>query len=105
MLVCPNCGNDQFTVLDTRNTSKTTIYLSRRRECCNCKHRFATVEIPHDTYDYYVDKHQYLKAILLTFSRLPEHTRNALRNKIRSAENELRFLAQEQQKKASGKKE
>lgn len=105
MLVCPNCGNDQFAVIDSRNTSNTTKYLSRRRECLACKHRFSTVEIPQDTYDFLIAKHQYLMAVLLVFSRLPEHTRIALRKKIRSAENELKFAAQEQQKKARDQKE
>ena len=41
---CPKCGvNDQQFVISTRRRS--TDYISRRRECLSCGHRFTSIEV------------------------------------------------------------
>jgi transcriptional regulator NrdR family protein len=39
---CPKCGSDNFLVADCRQRKD---YISRRRWCQNCGHRFSTVEV------------------------------------------------------------
>lgn len=41
-MVCPKCGSDQLTVVDTRRKEGT---VWRRRGCISCGNRFNTVEI------------------------------------------------------------
>ena len=41
-MVCPKCGSDQLTVVDTRRKNGT---VWRRRGCISCGNRFNTVEI------------------------------------------------------------
>jgi transcriptional repressor NrdR len=40
---CPNCGNFEDKVIETRE-SKERNYIRRRRECLNCEKRFTTYE-------------------------------------------------------------
>lgn len=39
---CPNCGGEQFVVIDCRQRKS---YIRRRRYCQGCKQRFSTVEV------------------------------------------------------------
>lgn len=41
---CPNCGNHEITVKDSRD-HKEYNWIKRRRECHNCEHRWNTYEI------------------------------------------------------------
>lgn len=43
---CPIC-NKETRVVDSRQ-SPSVDYVRRRRECLKCKHRFSTIEIPHN---------------------------------------------------------
>lgn len=49
---CPKCGRGTY-IIETRNTS---IGTRRRHKCCECCHRFTTIEIPIDTYKDLLDK-------------------------------------------------
>lgn len=41
-MVCPKCGSDQLTVIDTRRKNGT---VWRRRGCISCGNRFNTLEV------------------------------------------------------------
>jgi len=38
---CPHCGNDEYKVIDTRDTG---VAIRRRRQCLQCNQRFTTYE-------------------------------------------------------------
>ena len=40
---CPNCGNEEDRVLDTRPANE-GVAIRRRRECSACEHRYSTYE-------------------------------------------------------------
>jgi transcriptional repressor NrdR len=44
---CPNCGNHEIVVKDSRD-HKEYNWIKRRRECHNCEHRWNTYEISED---------------------------------------------------------
>lgn len=46
-MVCPKCGSDQLTVVDTRRKNGT---VWRRRGCLCCSKRFNTVEVSEEAF-------------------------------------------------------
>ena len=41
-MICPKCNSNNLTCIDSRPSENVT---RRRRVCCECKHRFSTIEI------------------------------------------------------------
>ena len=46
-MICPECQNKQFRIIDVRSKK---FGIQRRRECRKCGHRFNTAEISIDEY-------------------------------------------------------
>lgn len=48
-MYCPKCGSEDIAVIECRVRKDSKF--RRRRACCDCRHRFTTIEVDIDEYE------------------------------------------------------